>query len=195
LTTLSRKFIVIFGIIFFSVNSFALGEIIIIRHGEKLGSKYNLNQQGFERSLQLPKVLNAYKPISEIYAPALKAKSDCIVHARPLQTIIPFAIDNNLNINMQYKNYQAEALAKHLLSINTTQNILVVWTHTYIPLLAKSLGIKNAPNKWNDDDFDSIWIISYPHGKGSSPILTIKHQNILFKSNNVLKSNSSSAIK
>lgn len=42
--------------------------------------------------------------------------------------------------------------------------VLMVWEHSNIPPLVRSLGVPNVP-VWNGKDFDSIWIIEYSVSK------------------------------
>src|ERR1700709_617507 len=77
-------------------------KIVIIRHGEKPDDGDNLNCQGLNRSLALPRVLyNKFGVASYLFVPVIsggkKTKS-----GRMFQTITPYAIKYNLPINSNY---------------------------------------------------------------------------------------------
>src|SRR5690349_3025252 len=77
-------------------------KVVIIRHGEKPDNGDNLNCQGLNRATALPKVLySKFGTANEIYVPAVntgnKTKS-----ARMFQTITPYAVKYNLDINSSY---------------------------------------------------------------------------------------------
>ncbi len=140
-------------------------KLIIIRHGEKPVKGDNLTCQGLNRSLQLPAVLNAKFGIPQlIYVPSL-GNGESTKHARMFETVAPFASKYNLTINSSYAGKDFEGISKNL----TTQkgNILIVWDHKAIPGLAKALGVNDANLFWDDNDYDSIWILEYRTGSAT----------------------------
>lgn len=139
----------------------SLERVIIIRHGEKPPQGDNLSCQGLNRSLQLPSVL--YKKIglpSAIYVPTIDQGKSTDV-ARMYQTIVPFAIKYNLKISTKYEVDDTKGLAaaiqKH------TGTVLVVWEHKAAGKILRALGLEEK-QKWPDEDFDSIWIVTYKNG-------------------------------
>jgi len=146
------------------VNNVTVQKVIIIRHGEKPGKGDNLSCQGFNRSLQLPAVLFQQAGIpGNIYVPSLNLGKSTHI-ARMYQTILPFAIKYNLDINTKYDVDDVKGLAE---SIKTQQGVVVVvWEHGRIGKLVNALGLAEK-EKWSDDDFDSIWIVSYKNGIAS----------------------------
>lgn len=137
-------------------------KVVIIRHGEKPEAGDNLSCQGENRALKLPAVLyQKFNKPDHTYIPALGLGKETS-HARMFQTVTPFAAKYNLTINSKYGGNDYEDIAKSVLEKKGT--VLMVWEHSAIPPLAKSLGVKNPPD-WNDEDFDSIWIINYANGK------------------------------
>ncbi|HEY9195968.1 MAG TPA: histidine phosphatase family protein, partial [Mucilaginibacter sp.] len=58
---------------------------------------------------------------------------------------------------------------------NRTGVILVVWEHGGIAPIVRSLGIKQGNLKWPDDDYDSIWVVTFKNGEA---ILTRDRENI-----------------
>ena len=80
------------------------------------------------------------------------------------QTVTPFAIKYNLSVNTQFDAEDYEKIAAHVLK--KTGTVLMVWNHSAIPPLAEELGVHNPPS-WDDNDFDSIWIVTFQDGKAS----------------------------
>lgn len=146
--------------------------IVIIRHGEKPDQGDNLSCQGLSRALQLPAVLNSkFGTPSTIYVPAIDMGKSTDV-ARMYQTIVPFAIKYNLKVNTKYEVDDVNDLVAGIGKRQGT--VLVVWEHKAIGKILKALGLPDK-EKWPDDDFDSIWIITYKNG---APVLTKDHENI-----------------
>ena len=138
--------------------------VVIIRHGEKASSNHNLSCKGLNRALQLPALLDKRFPkINHAFVPAL-GRDKSTSHARMFQTITPFAIKNKLLINSKFGEKNHVGIVKHMLTKDGT--VLMVWNHSQIQNIARDLGVKNPP-KWSGKDFDSIWAISFKHGKAS----------------------------
>jgi hypothetical protein len=137
-------------------------KLVFIRHAEKPADGDNLTCQGLNRAMMLPKVLYAKFGIpAYIYVPALGLGA-ATKHARMFQTITPFAAKYNLAINTSHAEKDSTVMAADLKSKSGT--LLIVWEHKAIAPIIRSLGV-NAPGlKWPDDDFDSIWIVTFPNG-------------------------------
>ena len=136
--------------------------IVIIRHGEKPAKGDNLTCQGLNRSLQLPKLLHKKFGIpAYIYVPAL-LDSVSTLHARMFQTVTPFAVRYNLTVNSRFGGKDYAGIAADLLK--KTGTVLLVWDHKAMAGIVEKLGVKEAVS-WPDDDYDSIWIITFAHGK------------------------------
>lgn len=137
-------------------------KVVLIRHGEKPKKGDNLSCQGENRALKLPAILyQKFNKPNYSYVPAL-GHGESTSQARMFQTISPFAVKFNLVVNSKYDEKDYSNIAENVL--NKTGTVLMVWNHSVIPNLAKKFGIKNPPS-WDDKDFDSIWIITYPNGK------------------------------
>ena len=137
-------------------------KVVIIRHGEKPETGDNLSCQGENRALQLPAVLyKKYNIPSYSYVPSLDLGKSTN-HARMFQTITPFAVKYNLTVDSQYSEKDTSKVANDVLK--KTGTVLMVWEHSEIQSLATNLGVKGAPD-WKGNDFDSIWVITYPNGK------------------------------
>lgn len=147
-------------------------KVVIIRHGEKPPMGNNLSCMGMNRALQLAGVLaQKFGKVDAIFAPAVN-NGRTTNQARMFQTISPYAIKNNLDINTKYMVSDVNGVATALQAMNGT--ILVVWEHNAIEKLVRSLGIADK-QQWGADDFDSIWIITWANGKA---VLTKDAENI-----------------
>ncbi len=137
-------------------------KIIIIRHGEKPPKGDNLSCAGFNRALRLPDVLDKkVGSINAIFVPSINQGKSTGV-ARMYQTAIPYAIRNNLTVNTKFDESDVKKLADAIKK--QTGTVLVIWEHDHINNIAKELGVRNADN-WDNDDYDSIWIISFKNKK------------------------------
>jgi len=136
-------------------------KLVFIRHAEKSEEGDNLNCQGLNRSMQLPAVLfKKFGKPNNIYVPAL-GLGDVTKHARMLQTITPFVAKYGLTVNSEYDEDDYKKIGKALLNENGT--IIIVWEHKNIPPILAYLGVNGYLN-WPDNDFDSIWIVTFTKG-------------------------------
>ena len=142
----------------------ALQKVIIIRHGEKPETGNNLSCQGFNRAIQLPEVLySKFKLPDYIFVPSFKTGKET-TQSRMYQTIVPFAVKYNLNIDTRFNVKDASSVSNAVLKKKGT--VLIIWEHNAIPAIVKGLGIKEEV-KWKGEDFDSIWIITFVNGKAT----------------------------
>ena len=152
--------------------------VVIIRHGEKPDSGYNLSCQGYNRSLELPGVITSLFGVPDYtYVPNIRTGISTR-SVRMYQTIVPFAVQYDLMINTRYGETDSVALAMDILK--KTGTVLVVWDGRNIPPIARNLGLKNSDPKWEETDYDSIWIIDFVRNKdgGLQPELTRAKENI-----------------
>lgn len=161
------KQILLISFMLFSMQAFCQHsslKVVMIRHGEKNDATGNLSCKGLHRAMALPAVLNAkFEKPTRIYAPSLSDKK-VTGHARMLQTITPFAVQDSLAIDTEFDVDKTSALATE---IKTKKGvILVVWEHGNIPGIAKQLGITTPNLQWGSTDFDSIWIVTYAKVNG-----------------------------
>ncbi len=148
-------------------------KIIFIRHAEKPEKGNNLTCKGLNRALQLPKVISAKFGIPDyIYVPALGLGNET-KHSRMFETAIPLATKYNLSINTKFESKDSVNIAKEFQAVKGT--ILVIWEHKAISSIVKAIGINNPSLKWPDEDYDSIWIITYKNGL---PVLSKDTENI-----------------
>lgn len=137
--------------------------VVIIRHGERNDATGNLSCKGLHRAMSLPAVMNArFKHFSAIYVPSL-GSGKSTSHARMFQTATPLAVQDNLALNSKFAVGAAGELVKDL--SKKTGTVLLVWEHDNISDIAEALGVKDKHLKWGNDDFDSIWVISFGTSK------------------------------
>jgi hypothetical protein len=155
--------------------------IVAIRHAEKPpGGLGQLSCKGLNRSLALPRVLTQRfgKP-DEIYAPNPSPRIFDELHfyfyVRPLATIEPTAISLGMPVNTKVGYNQIKTLKIELTArSNRSKLIFVAWEHAelndFAKLMLRSFGKDPAAvPKWQDDDYDRIYIfrIAEDHGKRS----------------------------
>ena len=164
-------------------------EILFIRHGEKpwngLGQ---LSCRGLNRSLALPRVLREHfgNPDMIIVPNPGHQKSDHGInfsYVRPLATVEPTAILLGLPVNATIGYEDVSGLNALLENISATQQakiVLVAWEHhlaeAAVNKLARAHGNKQEIPKWEDDDFDSIYVLTLlSSGKA---IFRLDHQKL-----------------
>jgi hypothetical protein len=159
--------------------------ILIIRHAEKTGDKgdVHLSKLGKERAEVLDQLFVASKD-----RPNPFPRPDFIFAAshhkdsqRPLETVTLLAKKLNLSINNRYDNKltpapdttndkkkaaRKEGMQELRDEIFGTpkyygKTILVVWRHSTMSELAKTLKANKVPPKWADKVFDRVWQITY----------------------------------
>ncbi|MDQ2769939.1 MAG: histidine phosphatase family protein [Bacteroidota bacterium] len=155
--------------------------VVIIRHGEKPIDGDNLSHMGLARAMALPEVLNQVMPCPPdfTYVPCIGTDKDETTRVRMMQTVLPYAVLHNLTINSDFAPDEIKGLVKQLRRRRGT--VLLVWEHHNIVKIAEALGIKE-PQQWPDDDYDSIWTITFgrgnPKGKAKDPVLTKSKEHI-----------------
>lgn len=136
--------------------------IVFIRHGEKPAKGDNLTCKGLNRALELPPVLYGKFGVPDFtYVPEM-ATGVSTKHARMFQTVLPLAARYNLTLNSSFEEKDSAGIAADILSRQGT--VLVVWEHKAIPSIVRALGVTATGLHWDDDDYDSIWIVSFPGG-------------------------------
>ena len=155
-----------------SKQSITVKKIVFIRHGEKPDKSDNLSCKGLNRALELPGVLRKkIGLIDYLLVPSLN-NGKSTNHARMFQTIIPYAIQQNMDINTKYDETDNKLIAEKIKYLNGT--VLLVWEHKNILKIVRELGVKDNLT-WDDNDFDSIWIITFDKG---SPSLKRETENL-----------------
>ncbi len=158
---------VIFAGVFFSFSHVDAQSsdlrVVLIRHGEKPKKGDDLSCKGVNRSNQLVPVLHdRFGVPSAIYVPVVGGKGK---HSRMLQTVTPFASKYHVAINTDFTVNEVKELAKTVRRQKGT--VLIVWEHNGLPDIAHRLGVKGVSLDWPDEDYDSMWIVSYVNGVAS----------------------------
>jgi hypothetical protein len=175
-----KKLILVIALIFIADGIYSSAKaqsgnlkIVLVRHGEKETNGDNLNCQGLNRALQIPKVLvGKFGVPKNIYVPTLNAKKSTS-HSRMFQTASPLAIKYTVAINSKYDVEDYAPLAKAIEA--QTGTILIVWEHNAMHDIIKALGVNAKGIQWPDEDFDSIWIVTYKKGQA---VLTMDKEGL-----------------
>ena len=161
--------------------------IVIVRHGEKPAEGMGqLNCRGLNRSLALAPILLArYGKPTAIYAPnpAIRKKDNGVPYAyvRPLATIEPLAIRAGMPVNVSWGMTDIQPLAVRLLASPAGTQI-VAWEHHWAESLAKRLlsilcgNPKDVP-RWEDSDFDSVFVIRTTKAENGAAQVTFSHEH------------------
>ena len=146
--------------------------VILIRHAEKPDDAKNqhLSDEGRDRAQRVVKWLSEGKVLdtngapAALYAAAPTARGRSV---RCVETLEPTALNLGLTIRTPYQADDYARLAHDLLHDETLRgkNVVVCWVHDYLPQFASSLGVKPAPPKWKGEDFESAYVVTFPHGK------------------------------
>ncbi len=165
-----RKIFFIFVLFAFASELFCSETIVFIRHGEKpSGGLGQLSCKGLDRSLKLPEILSGKfgEPDFLLSPNPVKQKADQGVpynYIRPLATIEPTAIRFGKNINLECGFDQIDCVA-NILNSKEYENrlVYVAWEHHLIKKIINKLSAYrkielNVPD-WQNDDFDSIYIL------------------------------------
>ncbi|MBD1394031.1 histidine phosphatase family protein [Mucilaginibacter glaciei] len=148
-------------------------KVVFIRHAEKPVKGDNLTCQGYNRSVKLPAVIiGKFGVPAYTYVPTLGI-GEVTKHARMFETIVPLAAKYNLTINSARTEKDTAGVAA---DIKTKSGIvLVAWNHKTIAAIIRNLGVKDESLVWPDDDYDTIWIVSFKNGVA---LLTRDKENI-----------------
>ncbi len=144
--------------------------IVFFRHGEKPSGGYGqITCQGFNRSLELPRVLiGKFGTPDLLYAPnpavRISDPAGSFYYVRPLATIEPLAIKLGMGVKTRY-GYNDIASLKTALVHSTKANttIFVAWEHAYLVKVVQSImnsygGGVTVP-AWTYGDYDALYIV------------------------------------
>ena len=122
----------------------------------------NLSSRGYERAAALAKVIPERFPKPDFLIATKRTKGS----NRPVETITPLSNVLHERIESTFKDEAFERLAHAVLTNPKYAGkvVLIAWHHGKIPDLAKALGVKDAPDKWNSQVFDRVWQITYDNG-------------------------------
>jgi hypothetical protein len=161
------KYILVVLAVLFSVQLEARpAQIFIIRHAEKVEDGEILSLKGFERAAALapffmgtPEFTKHGPPVA-IYA---MKPTDHDFSVRPVQTVSVLSSALKLGINDSYSRNKFPDMATQILSDPKYdgKTVLISWEHKNIPGIATALGAKDVPPKWNGEEFDRVWVLTY----------------------------------
>ncbi|MFZ6848457.1 histidine phosphatase family protein [Undibacterium sp. RuRC25W] len=158
--------------LFGSQASFADETIVMLRHGEKPAAGLGqLNCQGLNRSLALPRVLQQkFGTPAAIFAPnpgiQKNDRGTLYNYIRPLATIEPTAISLQLPINTQFGLDDITELLKAVITPDyANATIFIAWEHRLAEEAARKMlttndGDPTSVPYWDGNDFDSIYIVT-----------------------------------
>ncbi|MGA3005729.1 MAG: hypothetical protein ABSE20_28840 [Acetobacteraceae bacterium] len=165
--------------------------IALIRHGEKPATGLGqLDCQGLNRALALPAVIRkAFGQPAAIFAPnPAEQKADLGTmydYVRPLATVEPAAIVFGLPIHADIGQSRIDDLRQQLdLPIYHDAVVLVGWEHRELVPLAQALlqehgGDPKLVPKWNDGDFDSIYLLKIRRsGTATTASFEVSHEGL-----------------
>ena len=146
--------------------------IIIIRHAEKPADERDpqLSEKGRERARRVVKWLTEGKVLATNGPPAALYAAAPTHHGRSIrcvQTLEPTAENLGQHIRTLYPADEYGRLAANLLRDQSLRgkNVVVCWTHDYLPALAEALGVKSKIPKWKSSDFDTAYVVTFSEGQ------------------------------
>jgi len=146
--------------------------IVLLRHAEKPADErdIHLSAQGQERAQALVGYFAARLGIDTNHPPAALFATKPTRGApsvRSRETLQPIADRLQVPIRQPVKAADFGNLARHLLEHPDYRGrtVVVCWAHDEMGDFARALGAKPKPKNWKKDVFDTVWVITYRHGK------------------------------
>lgn len=142
-----------------------LGQVILIRHGEKPPHGDGLTEAGEERAQCLVEFFGAGRNETtrpkHIWAQQINSHQ---TSRRPLETVTPLAHYLNLTVDQTYARDDYSGVAAAIIAEATTYPGddwvgLVCWEHKALTGVAAALGVL-APPTYPGDGFDQTWTIN-----------------------------------
>ena len=157
-------------------------QVLLLRHGDKDSERgdYNLSPLGFERSMQLgrliPACFGAPTSIGVYEFDPVTAKN-----ARSYQTAVPLAVSTGLNINsIRGSRANSFAAGQRVLQDKSLAGAkaVFIWEHRHLPDFAKGLGwgamAPIAPN-----DYDQLVVLTWPSPKAPPQVQLFSQKDLL----------------
>lgn len=151
----------------------APSKIILIHHAENTTQGHQLSLKGRERAaalvpyLTLPEGAIKDATPAAIYATAAaKGESSSLC----VDTVKPIAQELQLPINDTFTKDEFKKMAEEIKSnpAYLGKTILICWNHSTIPELTRLLGALQSPNRWLQETYDRIWVVTIsPSGRAS----------------------------
>lgn len=165
--------------------------IVAIRHGEKpLGGLGQLNCEGLNRALALPRVLARYGTPDAIFAPdpadEVNDRSQTqYSYVRPLITIEPTAIELGMPVNAEigFKDI-ARLQAAVTAPVFANGVVFIAWEHLKLNDFAKLMlttygDDPAAVPEWPNSDYDRIYVFTITRGQGKPKLVfRIDHEGL-----------------
>lgn len=147
--------------------------VLIVRHAEKPADATDpgLSAEGKKRADALPDLFRKTAgrpdpfPTPDFVITAKASKNS----DRPVQTITPLAKGLKLEVDAGYTSDDPTKLAEELLTDRKYDGkvVLVCWRHGKVTDLATALGATGVPDKWADEVYDRVWVVTFdPAGHG-----------------------------
>ncbi|WP_148219792.1 hypothetical protein [Azospirillum sp. B510] len=140
--------------------------VLLIRHGEKPDGDTdpNLSGKGWQRACSITTTLPALVPTGAPAISAVVATAPSPHSVRPIETVTPISLIRALPLSHTIADDDV-AQVPALLSAApyTGATVLICWHHGKLPELALALGAPadQVPQKWDGDDFHTVWILGY----------------------------------
>ena len=160
-------------------------EVILMRHADKDRRRgdYNLSPAGFERAINLARMLPAcFGAPSEIITFLLDSQTS--QNARSYQSAVPLAVITGVHIHIAQNSPGdslgiGQRLRQRLAQSSVPQRLVLFWEHRRMPALARGLGWDGmAPV--DDQDFDQMFVFRY-RSPLASPEVRQYRQSKLFQ--------------
>jgi hypothetical protein len=160
-------FALVIALLFGSIAFSAPTQVIIIRHAEKPSKGDDLNAKGRMRAaalvpyfLEAPEVLEFKTPVA-IYA---QKSTEDHKSRRPVDTVKGLAQALKMDL-IQYPRSDAMVMVKDIMAKSEYEGrmVLICWSHTGIPDMAKAFGVKEVP-EWKGEVYDRNWVITFDKG-------------------------------
>lgn len=144
--------------------------VILFRHAEKPLSGIHLSAKGKLRAKKLAQFLTKDSVATAKGEPDFifaAGQRDPDSSVRSIETVQPLADKLSLDINDDFLKNEIVDLQTHLARNGKYNNkvIVISWQHEWLPLLAHELGASDAPEEWDDEDFDTLWIMDFKNSR------------------------------
>lgn len=141
--------------------------VVILRHGEKYTTSINLTPKGELRAKRLaeyfsklPDVIYNQKPYAILgITPHTMVTMAPTAKLFKLPIVSFFSFTKNKQEIKEYSKLAAKILREDPIYDNKV--IIACWEHRELPVLARTLGAKQAPSNWPGKQFDHFWIIDF----------------------------------
>jgi len=157
-------------------------QVLLLRHGDKDSerSDYNLSPKGFERSIQLgrmiPACFGAPTFIGVYEFDPVSAKN-----ARSYQTAVPLAVSTGINIEMiRGSRTNSLATGQRVLQDKslTGARAVFIWEHRNLPDFAKGLGW-GAMAPIAADDYDQLVVLTWSSASAPPQVQQFSQKELL----------------